>query len=59
VKNITKICAWGGLALVILSFVIRIPGGLAFSARGVIEFAQMVLLLGICFGIANCSSDHK
>lgn len=52
-KNIPKLCAWVGLALVILTAVLRVPGGLGFSARGVIEFTQMILLLGICFGVAN------
>jgi len=53
VNQIPKILAWIGLALLIVSFLIRLPGGFQFSTRGLMEFTQTVLLVGICLGVAQ------
>lgn len=51
-KNLPLLLAVLGLVLVVLAIVVRIPGGLLFSPRGVLEFAQAMLLSSIAIGIA-------
>jgi len=53
VNHIPKLCAWVGLALFVVSLVTRLPGGFQFSTRGLMEFTQTLLLLGICMGISQ------
>lgn len=50
---IPKLFAWIGATLLIVSFLIRLPGGFQFSTRGLMEFTQTLLLVGICLGVAQ------
>lgn len=52
-KHIPKLFAWIGATLLIVSFLIRLPGGFQFSTRGLMEFTQTLLLVGICLGVAQ------
>ncbi|HNV86087.1 MAG TPA: hypothetical protein PKL97_03860 [Candidatus Omnitrophota bacterium] len=50
-KNLPLVLAIVGLVLLVMSTLIRIPGGLLFSPRGILEFTQAVLLTAIAFGV--------
>lgn len=44
--------AVAGLALIVLAVVVRIPNGILFSPRSVLEFAQVILLASVALGVA-------
>jgi len=52
-KNLPLVLAITGLVLLVMAVLIRIPGGLLFSPRGILEFTQAVLLTAIAFGIVS------
>lgn len=54
-KYVPKVCAFAGALMIVISLILRLPDGLQFSTRGVMEFTQTILLLGICFSLLNLS----
>lgn len=54
-KNVAKVLAYSGLVLIVVSLILRFPGGgMIFSPRGILEFTQAVLLLSIALAVTSC-----
>jgi len=54
-KSLPMVLAVAGLALVVLAVLVRIPNGILFSPRSVLEFAQVILLASVALGVASMS----